>query len=79
MTLVSGASKIAEYGDLTMSDETIGASLYARMSLARSRNSALISSTDVSRSRLDRQVDDRAGRDRHAHGETVQLAGELRE
>jgi hypothetical protein len=30
-TLVSGASKIAEYGEPTMSDETSGSSLYWRI------------------------------------------------
>ena len=34
LTLVSGASKIAEYGDLTMSEDTIGASLKASTSSA---------------------------------------------
>ena len=79
MTLVSGASKIAEYGEPTMSDETSGSSLYSRMpasggSPARSANAALISATVVGRSASIGEVDDRARRHRDADGEAVQAA-----
>ena len=51
---MSSESKIDEYGDLTMSEETIGSSVYWRIPAkppvsARERNASLISSTVVSR------------------------------
>src|SRR4051794_38873208 len=54
MTIVSGASKIDEYGEVTMSVETIGSSLYCRIpssgpESARPAMASLISSTVVSR------------------------------
>ena len=54
MTIVSGASKTDEYGELTMSLETIGSSVYLRMPSRRpvsafSANAELTSSTLVGR------------------------------
>jgi hypothetical protein len=55
MTVVSPASKIDEYVDLTMSEETIGSSVYSRIpisgpSAAAAANATLISSFVVGRS-----------------------------
>ena len=83
-TAVSSASKIDEYGFLTMSDETIGSSVYARMPSSAPRVGLaaheLLDLLDRRLARrLEREVDDRAGRDGRAHREAVQLAVELRD
>ena len=82
MTDVSSPSTIDECGLVTMSVETIGSSVYWRMPLSVAarrplRIASLISSTRRLAVGLERQVDDRAGRDGGADGEAVQLAVEL--
>ncbi len=83
MTMVQPESKMLECGLPTMSEDTIGSSVYSRMPFIGAlggglASAALTSSTVTSRRQLDDQVDDRAVGHRHPHGHAVELALQLR-